>query len=114
MNLAILVFMTLVGLALFFEGFSRKNPFIAWTGAILLMFAGTEIFVNGITLQSGFTYNQINSSVTTASIDYVQINTGLGQAIARTLFYIGYFGLVFPVIQLENMKKEEKEEEERI
>lgn len=114
MNLAILVFMSLIGLALYFEGFARENPFIAWTGAIMLMFAGTEIYVNGLTLQSGFTYNTINASVTTASIDYATVNIDLSRTISRILFYVGYFGLVFPVLHFENKKEEEEKKAEEV
>lgn len=114
MNLAILVFVTVIGFVLYFEGFTRNNPFIAWTGAIMLMFTGTDLYINGLTIQSGFTYNILNNSITTATINYTPIDIDLTQTISRLLFYIGYFGLAFPALQVAEIKTEIKKKEKEI
>ena len=89
--------MSLLGFMLFFEGFSRKNPFMAWAGAIILMVSGTEVLSTGINYPSGAVINETVTGVTTVTYTYTNRTDWFVTALGRLFFWVGWFGLVFPV-----------------
>lgn len=97
MELGLFGLVSLLGFMLFFEGFSRKNPFMSWAGAIMLMVGGTEVMANGLLLVNGSTITIVNSTTTTTVVNFLAINDFMTQVLARLMFYVGFFGLAFPI-----------------
>ena len=90
MEVGLFGLMALLGFVLFFEGFTKKNPFVAWAGAIMLMITGTEILLNGVLYPSGAIIYENSTNITTIAYTYVTRSDWFITAIGRLLFWVGF------------------------
>jgi len=81
-----------VGLFFLVEGWTKENQLFIWIGSLVLFLTGLGNFLNPLEIASG----QITNSTGTFVI-YTPISSWIVIPFSRILFWIGIFGLSFPI-----------------
>ena len=95
----------LVGLFFLVDGWSNKNYLFLWIGALCLMLLGLANFLSPLEITTGSITNKTGTYIV-----YSPVDSWVVIPFSRILFWVGLFGLSFPITLTvdENKKIREK------
>jgi len=82
----------IIGIFFIAEGWSSQNQLFIWIGALVLMLTGLENFLNPLEIATAQLVNETGNYLL-----YSPIDSWIIIPFSRILFWLGLFGLSFPI-----------------